>query len=1025
MDRTEIFQILGIEAAKDEQVIKNAYREKLAVTNPEDDAEGFKRLRTAYEEACRLARQSGEQEGEKEKDASPSGLWVEKAAEIYANIHHRQDLSQWEALFAEDCFLSLEEEENCRLKLLRFLMDHFRLPTEVWKLLDRKLGITVSASSLREHFPADFVRYIANKCERGEDVDFSQFQGPAEGEYDLFLQYYDRCWQAFQAGNPAQAQEYVNNADQLEVYHPVIDICKAELLMRRGNNEEALKLLEELHARYPEDAMICYNTAEKLWQQGEEDPTLKDRAAKLYQSLKAENDSHYMANLRLTRWYYDKGQYQEAKRHAEKVISAGSDPVFMELLAKVNARIEIELEAEYRESGSWEPALELCWCYLQDGKIEKGIRLALKLEKQLPPEKEAEYNGLLAKLYVEEAEYEDSITMTRFWEKSLEKRLAEGEEEEELEKDRDRLRQTHLIRMQCYHNLGFKDSSQFAEALREGESVLENSVKDVGVLLEMAQICVEMQEYERCMELVDKLINEYQVYAAYATSLEACRRQLDAGGVVNAATHCIQYFPVFIKPYEYLAKVYLDLNRPEDFRKVLEDARKNNIKSVILEAYEYQMEHREIMEMSAEAHSNWLSGRLKDFREKYRANVERGRLNLYETGLTVLNELLYRSPDSFMLVERAVFHKAAHHYEEAGEDYEKALSLSPANPYALNGLSQVYKYTGDYEKALVCIKKAILYLGREVPPACLADMADLYSLLGNYEMALAACRQCGEIIKDESPKIWYLDQLAECHENLGQAEEACRVYKRYQDQDKYNSYKKQALAWGRGGQGESARQVLADWWADLVAAGGSGFFRWRARVASNPASGNQKSPLKPAGGDFCRYYNTAGWVELMAGDRKKALLQFEESLKYLNGVAGELYASMLADAVFAFALCGDEKRGAKWGKRLKLWLETERKRAENHYYDREKALLQLELLASWFLEDNTRVQELLDRETGCRICQNCSSPLCRELEGVRILFLLKRGREQEARVRVKGNLELQPADEYMLALRHLVFGDRL
>lgn len=42
MEILEIFQVLGIEATKDEQAIRNAYRDKLSVTNPEDNPEGFK-----------------------------------------------------------------------------------------------------------------------------------------------------------------------------------------------------------------------------------------------------------------------------------------------------------------------------------------------------------------------------------------------------------------------------------------------------------------------------------------------------------------------------------------------------------------------------------------------------------------------------------------------------------------------------------------------------------------------------------------------------------------------------------------------------------------------------------------------------------------------------------------------------------------------------------------------------------------------------------------------------------------------
>ena len=125
MNREEAFRILGIEATKDERALKVAYREKLTVTNPEDDPEGFKRLRRAYEEACRYARETEDAEEEQEppRDTTPSGLWLERAVEIYGNIRSRQDVKLWKALFDDDVFLSLEEEENCREKLLRFLTE--------------------------------------------------------------------------------------------------------------------------------------------------------------------------------------------------------------------------------------------------------------------------------------------------------------------------------------------------------------------------------------------------------------------------------------------------------------------------------------------------------------------------------------------------------------------------------------------------------------------------------------------------------------------------------------------------------------------------------------------------------------------------------------------------------------------------------------------------------------------------------------------------------------------------------------
>ena len=89
MELVEIFQVLGIEQTKDERAIKNAYREKLAVTNPEDNPEGFKRLRTAYEAACNYANSPDEEEAQEEQDNSPAGLWAQKAAEIYGRMIER------------------------------------------------------------------------------------------------------------------------------------------------------------------------------------------------------------------------------------------------------------------------------------------------------------------------------------------------------------------------------------------------------------------------------------------------------------------------------------------------------------------------------------------------------------------------------------------------------------------------------------------------------------------------------------------------------------------------------------------------------------------------------------------------------------------------------------------------------------------------------------------------------------------------------------------------------------------------
>ena len=43
------WEILGIKPTKDRNAIKEAYMEKLNIYHPEDDPEGFQRLREAYD----------------------------------------------------------------------------------------------------------------------------------------------------------------------------------------------------------------------------------------------------------------------------------------------------------------------------------------------------------------------------------------------------------------------------------------------------------------------------------------------------------------------------------------------------------------------------------------------------------------------------------------------------------------------------------------------------------------------------------------------------------------------------------------------------------------------------------------------------------------------------------------------------------------------------------------------------------------------------------------------------------------
>ncbi len=984
---------MGISETGDEREIKAAYRERLAVTNPEDNPEGFKRLRQAYEEALALLK-APQEELKEQEDTTETGQWVAQAARLYGTLDGRQDLEAWRELFSQDIYQSLDGEAECQEKLLVFLMTHYKLPTNIWKLLEENLQICKNQSKLKEKFPADFIDYLVNRITRGEEVEFSQFEGPQDGDYDAFLQCYDNCWGALQDKKMEYAAQLLEESDRMGIWHPCMEVCRAHYYQASDRQEEAVSCLRELRQKFPGDELVEFNLAQMLWKLG-----YTEEAAGCFEGIKERNDKHYTANMRLSQWYHDHGDDQRAKKCAEEVLSLGYDDAFHQLLKEINAGLEKELERRVNQDFSPEDVLELGWCYLQDERFALGIRRVKEIEDRVPEGRMEEYLGLMTKLYREAAEYEKSIEYSKRWRQALEKRIPTVEGEA-LEKDKDRLRQSHAISMQCYRILGYLDKSCYGLALEEADAMEAVNPHDIGVLMERAQTYMEMEEYEKCLELVKRLVREYRVYAALATALEAYRRQWDAEGVVQTGRQLIQYFPDYVKPYVDMAKVYLDLEHTKELEELLAEAREKEIESSYLEAYAYQKDHK--------ADTELMQQKVEKFRKVFLDRVEDGQLSFYEPGLKQLTEYLYQSPGAYLLVERGIFQKAAHHYEEAIKDYEQVLAYVPQQIYALNGMSQVYKHQGNYDQAIICLRKAILFDDEEdLLPGAYMDMADLYMRLADYEKALEYLEQYVKYAdsKEQNISVYRLNKIATGYVRNGQLETAASFFEKSYAGDPLRLYDKLADMYQVTGKLREARKVLEQWAAQLGINGN--------------VLGKLLGKLGKANEQHSDYYVSLGWTELMAGDGAEAVKAFVNALN--NKPDQDNAEGLLCDTVFVCILCGEDKLGKKYAAKLRDWLRRETFSDKNEYYEMEKGHLQLEFLAAYYTETDEKLRELLERESKCECCNFCTYAICKELEGVRILLMLRMGQIDEARERLFHNLEIQPQDEYMLAIKHMRF----
>lgn len=725
----EIFFILGIEKTKDEKQIKDAYRSKLVTTNPEDDPEGFKKLRAAYEEACSYAR-SSEEEEEPKKDETPSGLWAQKAQQLYATLSGRCDAKAWEALFEEDIFVSLDGNEECRRKLLIFMMNHFQFPDSVWKLIEENLNIAKDSVKLKEEFPADYIDFLVRRGMTSEAIDFYLFEGEEDADYDTYIRCYNACWDALQERNVEKIEELMAQAEATGITHPYMEIVRAGLYKEKDDKAKAQEILEKLLEEYPDESTVLYQLAEFYWANEQH-----DKAATCYLKLKAQDEIHYMANYRLAFWYTEKEQYPEAKECTRVVIRRGQDNAIIELRQKINHALKGEYLQKWQEENDPEAALELVWGYLQDDKFYAAVKMAEEIKEFIPAEKKGDYYGLLARIYMGRAEHEKAVETAQKWLEELEKEEKTLEADEKAKKEHDRnVGIAHRIKLSSYHIMGRGFKDYYEKAVTEYEQLGDVALQDLNILIEAARVYLEKEEYQKCLDIAEMLLNRYQVRYANILMLEAYGKLWDAGGVIRHGMQCIQDFPDYARPYEEIAKVYYDLDHKDELKGILAKADENKIESIYLDAY------RDALDSPDEEEDYKIGDKMDEFQKHY-SNImsKTGDPKNYEKGYAIVTKHLMKYPCNYILNTRGLFSMSAKEYEKALKDFYKILERDPADQFAHNNIGCVLKYQGKYEEALPHFQQAFYFMyreGKEEPNAMpLGNAAHTYELMGEYKKA--------------------------------------------------------------------------------------------------------------------------------------------------------------------------------------------------------------------------------------------------------------------------------------------------
>lgn len=734
MQKELIFQILGISETRDEEEIRQAYRAILKNTNPEDDPEGFKRLRQAYEEALRLTSQP---ESEEEEDSGPKDevdLWIDRVTELYQNLFLRHKAELWKELLEDPLCEGLDTSLEAREKMIAFLMDHVHLPHEVWKAIDDTFEITSDIESLKEKYPVNFLNYMKYYVENATFMPFELFvyrdhngnictqeQKLSEGKEingDGYIDEYLKVKRQIDNEERDGCLEMLDDLKAFHIYHPYEDVERLRVFTAEERAEEGHILAEKLLNQYGQDIYVCLHAGQGLWQAGE-----KERAYELWKGILERMPDHYMAKYYCLKHLMDKEEYFEARELLADLLEV--DDRNEELRSYVHTANEALIE-EFRQTlaeGREDPRLpgdelkiRLGWNLLQNEREEEALEVVESFRPE--PEQEYSYTNLYSQLLYYMGRYEEAVPYLQKWIQLIEELTDDGTAE--TKKRMSRAARAHLLLGCSYYELKQEENAE--KEAQKAIDTASNNRERIENMHYYANQLLTSQKYERSVDICDQIVKEEEgYYPAYLIRQEACYHMRRAQQVVDDYHRAIDIYAGFYKPYLFAVKVFYNYSQYEDARNVIDRAKENQVEfSDELKLYEARvlrnlshskedrMLPREILEQLAKG----LTKEECDIKDKSEVPFEWGLIcwddNEFEPALAFMKEAISQNPERMqyrivrghIYLEMKKYREALEEYQAASEEYQDAPELYYNRGCTYEGLEDIEAAVADFKKTL-------------------------------------------------------------------------------------------------------------------------------------------------------------------------------------------------------------------------------------------------------------------------------------------------------------------------------------
>ena len=377
-----LWNLLEIEPTEDIKTIKRAYSKKLKVYHPEDDPEGFQKLREAYDFALKYAENNKNNDNEvidssNEQIITSIGFsepsidhlvisknifynniennikqtltnkekandFFIKIEDLYNDFFSRIELKCWQEIFDNEIMWDLECKEIINQRMLDFLLDHYFLPKEVWNFFDLTFHWSENERYIYDNYPINFVSYMFKELSDKRSFRYNYFDKNMKIDYEKYLILRQSAFNSLAEKDYKKAAEHIYYAYEMYSKDPYLLCMKADCYFEVDKIQNATSLFDEALKISSNNPDICLYKAQILLKHEKELDALKI-CKDLTSIIPNDLELYYL----VTKCYFKLGDFYSANRIIKNRLNKTSyDAELLKFLNELTIKLEEKLKTQ-------------------------------------------------------------------------------------------------------------------------------------------------------------------------------------------------------------------------------------------------------------------------------------------------------------------------------------------------------------------------------------------------------------------------------------------------------------------------------------------------------------------------------------------------------------------------------------------------------------------------------------------------------------------------------------------------------